>query len=218
MEKQVENGDVTQRYWAKQDFSQIPGTFSPSGKCRELLESSQCVLDLGCGARALSAGPGRNARTTVGVDINANALRHLATRDLNVFPVLAEASMLPFRAQTFDAVLIVALMTVVPRYSDVERIVCEVRRVLRPGGALYVGDFLFDPNSPTYRSRYRPEDPQTLYAADEAGRPLYLARHWTEEELFSLTQGMRKESFEVSTASSRSGNKLQGFEAIFRQP
>lgn len=78
--------------------------------------TTQRLLDLGCGSRSLKG-----------------AVRY----DLFISPpgVRGDASRLPFARASFDSVIATALLEHVP-YP--RRVVREVRRVLRPGGLLYV--------------------------------------------------------------------------------
>ncbi|MCY7340792.1 MAG: class I SAM-dependent methyltransferase [Pseudonocardia sp.] len=80
------------------------------------------VLDLGCGAGALSEelAPGR----WVGVDVSSDTGR----------PLLRGApSAIPLRSNAVDAV---CLLLTLPRLRDVDDVFAELRRVLRPGGTL----------------------------------------------------------------------------------
>jgi len=74
------------------------------------------VLDLGCGARRI---PG-----AVRCDLRLTAAG-----------VRADATRLPFRANTFDCVIATAVLEHVP-YP--RRVVREIRRILRAGGVVYV--------------------------------------------------------------------------------
>jgi SAM-dependent methyltransferase len=89
-------------------------------------------LDLGCGeghnTRLLA---GRGARV-VALDIAESFLQAAAARDVDgIRYVQGDGAALPFRAASFGAVTaFMSLMDV----ADPERTLCEVSRVLRPGG------------------------------------------------------------------------------------
>ena len=91
--------------------------------CAPLLPAGR-TLDLGCGvghSYELLA-----PRTTVGVDVDADALQG-QERETHV----ADMRELPFPDASFDAVLSVHSLEHVP---DPERVIAEARRVLRPEG------------------------------------------------------------------------------------
>ena len=91
------------------------------------------ILDVGCGAgqTLLAAYPDRE---TFGVDVDLTALmlgRRLAPA---VNFVAGRAEQLPFRNEKFD--LVVARVSLA--YTDIPRSLREIRRVLKPGGKLWM--------------------------------------------------------------------------------
>lgn len=119
------------------------------------LEPGQRVLDLGCGPGAITVGLAErvgSAGEVVGVDRDAGwfeTARGLATSHPHVRFEQADAAELPFDDDSFDVAFLHALLQHV---DDPDAVVAEVRRVLRPGGRIAVGDadldaFLLHPRS-----------------------------------------------------------------------
>ncbi|MFI5611108.1 class I SAM-dependent methyltransferase [Amycolatopsis sp. NPDC051903] len=103
------------------------------------VEGAKAVLDLGCGDGALLAVlKDRGAETVAGIDLSPGHVDAAGRR-----PALADADVrvgraqeLPFADGEFDTVVsVMALMLM----ADVERVVAEVVRVLKPGGTLALG-------------------------------------------------------------------------------
>jgi ubiquinone/menaquinone biosynthesis C-methylase UbiE len=95
------------------------------------------VLDLGCGTGILAVrlrGALPDARV-VGCDFSRGMLAHAAARDRAVRWVRGDALRLPFRAACFDAAVSTEAFHWFP---DPHAALAELRRVLRPGGALLV--------------------------------------------------------------------------------
>ncbi len=103
------------------------------------------VLDLGCGYGALAIALSRVGRMeVVGVDILSDRVsavvtklqsaRHRDRGTLHIAVADAERG-LPFRDRTFD---VVVATEVLEHLEKPERSLAEVRRVLRPGGRVYV--------------------------------------------------------------------------------
>jgi 2-polyprenyl-6-hydroxyphenyl methylase/3-demethylubiquinone-9 3-methyltransferase len=115
---------------------------------RELLTpwlgSDQRILDAGCG-------PGGNGSWlaahghVVGVDLASESLAHVRARRPEIAPVQASVAALPFADASFDVVVCV---DVLEHVDDIEIVLAEIHRVLRPGGVV-----LFDTINRTALSR-----------------------------------------------------------------
>jgi len=95
--------------------------------------ASSRVLDVGCGAgqTLMTAYP---YQLTFGIDIDLSALRLGRTLTKQVCFACAQAEALPFRSGEFD--LAVARVSLV--FTDLHRSLAEMRRVLKPGGGLWI--------------------------------------------------------------------------------
>lgn len=97
------------------------------------LRPGSVILDAGCG-------PGGNSSflapygKVVGADISPDAMRLLKVRWPATSPVQASITDLPFGSGSFDVVVTVTVLAMLP---DDRRAVGEVARVLRPGGAAF---------------------------------------------------------------------------------
>jgi ubiquinone/menaquinone biosynthesis C-methylase UbiE len=90
---------------------------------------NQTIVDIGCGFGANLPVLNPLGRV-VGVDVSLDALRAIAQRPA-LGLVQAEADALPFRADTFD---IVALLAIIEHAEDDDRVLSESWRVARRGG------------------------------------------------------------------------------------
>jgi len=93
------------------------------------LSPLQRILDLGCGAGSLRAQlAGMNV---TGVDVDPNEL----ARNRSLSSACAESHSMPFAGRSFDLVICHHSLEHV---RDVPGTICEIRRVLKPGGRLFV--------------------------------------------------------------------------------
>ena len=142
----------SQRFWVE-----APHPFITRARLKEILEPQ-------AGERILEVGPGTGYYTlpvakwvgpagTVDVlDVQKEMLDHTlrrATEDgyENVVPTLGDATDSPYSDATFDAAY---LVTVLGETPDQDATLRQLRRVLKPGGRLVVGELFGDPHLVTF--------------------------------------------------------------------
>lgn len=95
------------------------------------------VLDAGCGAGYGAAELSLTASTVLGVDYSEDAIsyarQHYGTANLHF--LVGSASQIPVRAQEFD---LITAFELIEHLQDWRAFLCEMRRLLRPGGLFIV--------------------------------------------------------------------------------
>ena len=110
---------------------------------RDLLGNvaGRAVLDLGCGDGRLAVRLAAAGARVVGLDADPTMPRVAASRataaGVSVQFATGRAEALPFTAGRFDVVVAVTVLCFVP---DAEAAFGEIARVLRPGGAVVIGE------------------------------------------------------------------------------
>lgn len=138
----------SQRLWID-----LPRPFFTRARLREMLvpEPGQKVLEVGPGTGyyALHTSQWLSPGGTLQIlDVQQAMLDHTTrrARELglpNVAPSLGDAQDMPYADDTFDAAYLVATLGEAPDQSSV---LCELSRVLKPGGRLVVGEGMPDPH------------------------------------------------------------------------
>jgi SAM-dependent methyltransferase len=89
------------------------------------------VLEVGAGTGLIMEGLGDAPKSKVGLDISSGMLRKARERGFNV--VQGSATDLPFENERFDLAYSFKVLAHIP---DIEKVLSEMSRVLRPGGVM----------------------------------------------------------------------------------
>jgi demethylmenaquinone methyltransferase/2-methoxy-6-polyprenyl-1,4-benzoquinol methylase len=96
------------------------------------------VLELACGTGVLSSMLAGAGKSVTGIDLTFEYL-HASRRKLRAAVAQGTAEVLPYRNGSFNGVA----SSYLAKYADVERVVDECWRVLRPGGVAVFHDFTY---------------------------------------------------------------------------
>ncbi len=165
-------------------FLEVPHPFLTRARLRSILSPRP-------GERVLEVGPGTGYYTldvaqqlapdgTLDIlDIQQQMLDHTMRRAgergiTNIVPTQGDAVVLPYPDDTFDAAYITVTLGEIP---DQKAALRELRRVLKPGGRLVVGEIFGDPHMVTFGSlRARAEEAGLRFEQRLGGRLAYFAR------------------------------------------
>ncbi len=145
---------LTQRERAHQRLQQrIQLVLDRLGQC-------ESFLDIGCGSgQYLRAVAAQGVPRVVGIDESPDRLEEARRASPHAEIYQARAESLPFSDQSFDVVLTAQVLHEVLLFGkphELSRVVCEIKRVLKPGGRLIALDHL-DPGPERVRARFSPQ-------------------------------------------------------------
>jgi ubiquinone/menaquinone biosynthesis C-methylase UbiE len=141
------------------------------------------VLEVGCGAGAITQGLAPGTQHTVGVDFSRRMLAQ--ARRLNLVRtdfVAAEGDRLPIRSGSFDRVLCYSVFNNFPSLAYAQQVIHELVRVTKPGGVVLIGQV---PNAARKRDWYR------TYAARFGGPRQSALRSWAGRGKQVVTRAVR---------------------------
>jgi SAM-dependent methyltransferase len=174
------------------------------------------VLDCGCGYGRTTAEAAALGWRAVGVDPSGRMLARARREHPGLVLVRAAPGPLPFRDGSFDAATLFAVLTCIPEDAAQRALVAELRRVLRPGGALYVSDLLLNDDARN-RARYDAARGRGLpYGVFELPEGAILRHHdpaWIE----SLFRGWTTVSRTEFVAATMNGHTSRAFQMIVRR-
>ncbi|GAA2632739.1 class I SAM-dependent methyltransferase [Paractinoplanes durhamensis] len=142
-----------------------------------------------------------------------------ARRDLPdvTFRVLAEPPLLPWADASFDAVLLLAVLTCVPSDAGQRRLVGELARVLRPGGVLYVSDLVLQSDERSLARYRRDAGVYGTYGVFEVGDGV-VCRHHRAEWLRGLLEDFSVVASRALVVESMNGHPLEALQLLARLP
>lgn len=118
------------------------------------LPATARILDYGCGyGRTLSELHGAGWPNAVGVDVSAAMIARGRAEHPDLDLRHIERTRLSEPDGAFDIALLFAVLTAIPDEATQDAVMAELRRVVRPGGLLYLSDYPLQAG-PRYAERY----------------------------------------------------------------
>ncbi|MDQ3872121.1 MAG: methyltransferase domain-containing protein [Thermoproteota archaeon] len=96
------------------------------------------ILELACGTGILSSMLARRGKNIAGIDLTFAYLRK-SKHKVNAHIVQGTAESLPYRSESFDAII----SSYLAKYVNLPEVIDECWRVLRPGGVAVFHDFIY---------------------------------------------------------------------------
>ncbi|WFS62491.1 class I SAM-dependent methyltransferase [Pseudodesulfovibrio thermohalotolerans] len=176
------------------------------------------ILDFGCGygrVMAQLAEAGYTALT--GIDFSEPLVRRGREEhpglDLAAYP----GGPLPYADNSFDAAVMLAVFTCMPDTAAQAGALLELKRVLRPGGVLYVNDFLLNRdrrNLDRYQLGQEKYGIYGIFDVDDGGT----LRHHDRDHMEALFFDFHTLVFEEAVYDTMHGHLSNGFYAVLRMP
>jgi len=191
-------------------------------------KASKNVLDVGCAYGRACFCLHENGYSVVGVDLNKEQIG-LASEEAKLrgiedeIPFLVnDARSLCFQDSSFDAAIMLGLLTLVPK-SERDKIADEAYRVLKRSGYCFVEEFAQTWRNPVYAKRYKENykvtgERGTFTIKDEMGKVLHFSHHFNRGELYTLFRKFSVLSFEEDVYTSYyHRNWVKGFIIILQK-
>ena len=175
------------------------------------------ILDVGCGyGRTLNELYLSKFTNLSGIDIS----KKMINRGIKLYPQLTlkkhESGSLPFENNSFDAVILLAVLTCIINNIEQEKLINEVQRVLRDDGVVYINDFLINSDQRNIDRYKRFEAKYNEYGIFELQEGVAL-RHHTRVRIDELMSSYKKIIFEPVIYTTMNGNKSNGLYYIGRK-
>ncbi|MFH1912997.1 MAG: class I SAM-dependent methyltransferase [Pseudomonadota bacterium] len=176
------------------------------------------VLDFGCGyGRTLAELAGAGYTALAGIDFSETLIERGRVEhpglDLKAYP----GGPLPFEENSFDAALMLGVFTCIIETRAQAEALLELKRVLRPGGKLYVNDFLLNRdrrNLDRYKLGQEKYGIYGIFDVDDGG----IMRHHDRNHMEALFLDFDPLFFEETVFETMHGHLSRGFCSLLRLP
>ena len=215
--------------WKNKNRSEIPSTLIMDEGIFELFEPGSNILDLGCGTGDACIQMAEQGYMCYGIDISEHAIEEANGSKMMLGLMNCEFEKMDccdieYKDESFDIVIMKALLTAIPDKLLRKKTMEEAYRVLKKGGYLYILDFAQNWQNEYYRSRYLESLPElkeegVFKVCDENGQELYTAKHFSNKEISDLYMdvGFTTYDYKTEKVQTRSGNVIEGFKIVVKK-
>lgn len=199
------------KYWNKvAEEKEFPTPF----KMEEFLKytnKEMKILDVGCGyGRTLNELHNLGFRKLTGIDY----AQEMINRGLKEFPYLnlikSHGDKIPFPDKTFNAVILMGVLTSNISDKEQENIKREILRILKDQGILYLADFLLNQDERNIKRYQKYENKYGIYGIFELFEGAVL-RHHTEKHIFKLTKDFKMLVYQKTIYKTMNKHESNGF-------
>ena len=172
------------------------------------------ILDYGCGyGRCLGELFGAGFRDLIGFDFSPAMIAAARARFPEISFEVVQSSTIPLPDTSVDVALLFSVLTCMPTDDGQRAIIGELRRVLRPGGLLYISDLWLQTDERNLARYARDEQKYGTYGVFDLPEGVTVRHHdpkWIET-LTSDFETVALDDIEVVTMNGNPANAFQWF-------
>jgi len=168
------------------------------------------ILDYGCGyGRTLFELKEHGYSNLYGVDFSEEMIKRAELNNEDIKYSVIDSGKLPYADNSFDSVLLFAVLTCVHNDQEQNAIVSEIKRVLKPNGVIYINDFLLN-NDARNEERYsRYYNKYKAYGVFELQDGAIL-RHHSKRRILEWGSGFEQLEYENVEYVTMNNNRSNG--------
>lgn len=174
------------------------------------------VLDYGCGyGRVCQRLADAGFTAVIGVDSSSEMIRR--GRELNpalLLEVLPDSG-LPYPEHSFDAILLIAVLTCIPTDAGQQALLNTLKRALRPNGLIYISDLILQ-DDVRNQARYQHDEKEFgtygIFRLPEGT----VVRHHSLEWITTLTSGFDMLDMAYPDVITMNGHPAKAFQYLGR--
>ena len=183
-------------------------------RARQWLTSDSRILDYGCGyGRCLGELVRAGFRNLIGLDFSPAMITAARAQFPETSFEVVESSTVPLPDKCVDGALLFSVLTCVPTDDGQRALIGELRRVLRPGGLLYISDLWLQTDERNFARYARDEQKYGTYGVFDLPEGVTVRHHDSKwiETLTSDFEMVALDHIEVVTMNGNPANAFQWF-------
>ena len=185
-----------------------------SDKFAIYVSKDSAIADVGCGyGRVLKMLKEEGYSDLAGYDFSPLMIERGKRECPDVLFCTMEEGRIPRKDESADAVILFAVLTCIVSDEEQEALIREIRRVLKPGGILYVNDYLLGTDERNLNRYKQYEKELGVYGAFALPEGA-LCRHHTEEHIQELLSDFVTKEYEHIVFTTMNGHQSPGFTFI----
>lgn len=203
---------IQKDYWnSVSEKKQFTTPFQAEEFCKYIDKNSK-ILDVGCGyGRTLDELYQMGYCNLIGIDFAESMInrgRHqFPYLDLRVKETTSDINM---PDNSVDAVILFAVLTCIQNNKEQEKLISEIKRILKPNGILYVNDFLLNTDERNLTRYKKFEAKYHTYGVFELPEGA-ICRHHSEEWIKELLAEFQTYCYKHLTFTTMNGHTSKGF-------
>lgn len=200
-----------EKYWNKVASEKEFTTPFKLDLFKNYVDNKAKILDYGCGYGRTLNFLGKNGfRDLYGVDLSENMIKRAKEENPSMKFKVVKQNKLKLEDDSFDAVLLLAVLTCVISNEEQDIMMNEIKRVLKPNGIIYINDFLLNDDERNIKRYNKFDDKYNCYGIFELDEGAIL-RHYDEKRIEELIKDFDTIEYEKVVYTTKNGNNSNGF-------
>jgi SAM-dependent methyltransferase len=210
--------EAQDKYWDTVAYKKRFGHPLLAGELERRVGLEGRILDYGCGyGRSIRELHEAGFAHLFGVDYSSGMIGRARKENPFARYVRNSGAEIPFSDGSFDAALLLAVLTCMPDSRQQTLLFSELLRVLKDGGILYVSDLLINSDARNRRRYDRFERKHGCFGVFELEEGVTL-RHHTREHLERLAASFQTISLQEFQVETMNGHQSRAIRVILQKP
>lgn len=178
---------------------------------RDYVPKNALILDHGCGyGRILRELQQAGYTNLYGTDPSPKMIERAARELANISLAVTDGEHIPFADETFEVVSLIAVLTSVIADQAQQEMIAEIKRVLKPGGLIYINDFLLNQDERNLSRYQKYQDAYGKYGVFELPEGA-VCRHHSPGWIKSLLAEFEPIAYQEIVFTTMNHNQSNGF-------